>query len=325
MAIAATTSFSVFAPSAEAQQRQPPAVNTAEGASSAEPVEQRAVPRPADPERTPAEPQRRAVPRSGEPPPRAAEQRGRQATPRRTPPQRNSVARRYFGPPRVYYFPPIDVRAGFFYHPYFGFYYGPYYGPYYPYPGPVIRPSRYSASAMRTRVRPVETAVYVNGYYAGIADDFDGVFQRLYLPAGEHRIELQLDGYRSFTRDVYIGPGDTFELDHRMELLRDGDTDGGPPGPRPLPEEWARATADGVGEQPSSPYGILAIRTDPSDAQIVIDGEAWATVAGQEEFVIHLPAGWHELDVRRDGYQNFSTRLELAEGQTTRLNVKLVE
>ena len=41
------------------------------------------------------------------------------------------------------------------------------------------------------RSRPRDAAVYVDGYYAGIVDDFDGVFQRLTLEVGPHRIELE--------------------------------------------------------------------------------------------------------------------------------------
>ena len=246
-------------------------------------------------------------------------------SPRREPPRRVELPPPYRVFPRPYAFPPVDVRLGFYYHPYFGFYYGPYYGPYYPYPGPYPGQSRYSASAIRTRVKPVETEVYVNGYYAGIADDFDGIFQRLYLPSGQHTISLRLAGYRSFEQKVYVGPGDTFELTHQMQPLRSGESNAPPPAPGIVPDEWAEPPAESAGAQPVSPFGILGVRLDPADARIYVDGEAWATVPGSSEFVIHLPAGWHQLEVRKDGYQTFSTRIELTEGQTTRLNVTLVQ
>ena len=37
-------------------------------------------------------------------------------------------------------------------------------------------------------------------YYAGIVDDFDGFFQRLTLPPGQHDITLYLEGYRTIDR-----------------------------------------------------------------------------------------------------------------------------
>ena len=80
-----------------------------------------------------------------------------------------------------------------------------------------------------------------------------------------------------------------------------------------------------AGEDPPSAYGILALQTAPADAQVIVDGEAWAPVAGQSEFVIHLVAGWHQIEVRREGYQPFSMRVEMTEGQTTRLDANLVQ
>jgi len=233
------------------------------------------------------------------------------------------VPPRYFTVPRTYYFPPIDVRMGFYYHPFFGFYYGPYYGPYYPYPGPFLTATRYSVSAIRLKVQPVETEVYLNGYYAGIVDDFDGVFQRLYAPAGQHQIELRLDGYKTFRQGVWVASGDTLEVTHRMEHLASGEQAPAPPGPLPLPDDWGTTEARGATEQPASPYGVLAIRTEPADAQIVIDGEAWEAPAGQHEFVIHLPPGWHQLEVRKADYRPFATGVQLNESQTTRLSVRL--
>lgn len=312
--IAAFVTVTVGVVAIDAQQatprRDPP--------KQAEPERPRAVPR------SPDDGQRRAVPRAESPPPQRREPQAQRQQPRREAPQRTEIPPRYRTVPRAYYFPPIDVRLGFYYHPYFGFYYGPYYGPFYPYPGPYAGPVRYSASAIRTRVKPLETEIYLNGYFAGIADDFDGVFQRLYVPAGEHMIELRLAGHRSFSRMIYVAPGDTFELDHRMEPLRAGETNAAPPAPRSLPGDWTEPPPSTSGSQPASPYGVLAIHVEPRDAQTFVDGQAWGAVQGLPELVIHLPAGSHQLEIRKEGYKTFSTRFELSEGQTTRLNVMLV-
>ena len=52
------------------------------------------------------------------------------------------------------------------------------------YPYPPLYPYRYHPmdnlrSAVRLEVTPKEAEVYVDGYYAGIVDDFNGTFQRL--------------------------------------------------------------------------------------------------------------------------------------------------
>lgn len=241
----------------------------------------------------------------------------------RTPPDRGHLPDRFFAHPREYAFLPVDARLSFYYHPYFGFYYGPYYGPFYPYPGPFARPTRYSASTIRLRVSPVETEVYINGYYAGIVDDFDGVFQRLYLPAGGHHLELRLVGYASYRQDVYVSPGDTLDVRHVMIRLAPGTNTAPPPEPGSLSPEWATAESDDRDGPPASPYGVLAVRTEPADAQIFIDGEAWRMTTAQQEFVLHLPAGWHRLEVRKDEYRTFTTTFESTPGHTTRLAVSL--
>jgi hypothetical protein len=306
-----------FAPAIRAEQRRTP--DSQSGKRGSGESQGKAVPRGEAPKRAePAPNQGRAVPRDE---PRRSSPSAR-APSRAAPPVRN-VPGRYHAAPRAYSFPPIDVRLSYYYHPYFGFYYGPYYGPFYPYPGPFVRHTRYSASAIRVRVQPDQAEVYVNGYYAGIVDDFNGAFQRLYVPAGEHHLEFRLHGYLSIRQDVYVAPGDTLEVVHKMQPLRPGETTSVAPRPRALPPEWTEPEAGDEGEQPASPYGILAILPQPIDAQIYVDGEAWDAIEGQRELVLHLAAGWHTVEVRMPGYRPFSTRLELTEGQTTRLDVRL--
>jgi hypothetical protein len=225
--------------------------------------------------------------------------------------------------PRAYYFPPVSLQRGFYYHPYFGFYYGPYYGPFYPYPGPSFAPPRYSASAIRTRVKPVETEVYVNGYFAGLVDDFDGVFQRLYVPAGEHEIELYLEGYETFRQRLYLTPGDSRDLVHQMRLLAPGDVSAPTDGVRTVPQEWTEGAVPAEGEPPASPFGILALQVEPADARILVDGEVWLTMNDRPELIVHLEEGPHRLEVEKDGYQTFRTEIALTPGAMTRLNIKL--
>jgi hypothetical protein len=247
------------------------------------------------------------------------------ARPRPSPPPPHTVPPGYYAYPRRYAFPVVSVHLGFYYHPYFGFYYGPYYGPFYPYPGPYVLPMQYTAAALRLRVKPVETEVYLNGYYAGIVDDFDGVFQRLYLPAGNHDLELRLDGYQDFHQKVYVARGDTLDITHTMQPLGAGAVNAPTPEPQPLPPEWTSSQPPPVGEEAASPYGILLLSVEPADARIFVDDEPWLGMEGREELAVHVPAGWHRLEVRCDGYQTFRTELELNEGATTRLRIKLVQ
>jgi hypothetical protein len=64
---------------------------------------------------------------------------------------------------------------------------------------------------LRITDAPHEAQVFADGYYVGIVDDFDGVFQHLNLEVGPHRIEVRLPGYddSAVVFDVVIQPGRT--------------------------------------------------------------------------------------------------------------------
>jgi len=63
---------------------------------------------------------------------------------------------------------------------------------------------------LRITGAPREAQVFADGYYVGIVNDFDGVFQHLNLEAGPHQIEVRLPGYDDAVEfDVMIQPGRT--------------------------------------------------------------------------------------------------------------------
>lgn len=109
------------------------------------------------------------------------------------------------------YWLPLGYYGAYFYDP---FWYG--YSPrfsrraYYAY--------RADYGHLRLKVRPREAQVYVDGYFAGVVDNFDGLFQRLTLRAGGHRVELRAEGYQPLVFDVLIPPGET--VTYRGELER---------------------------------------------------------------------------------------------------------
>jgi hypothetical protein len=82
-------------------------------------------------------------------------------------------------------------------------YYGGYYDGYgadYGYPA-YSSPSDEEAS-LRLKVKPRDASVFVDGYFAGQVDQFDGVFQRLHIEPGPHRIEISADGYETLTFEI---------------------------------------------------------------------------------------------------------------------------
>ena len=158
-----------------------------------------------------------------------------------------AVPRGSVPPPRVTVVtPPVQYYRG--YSPWgfggvgFGSYYGSFYDPYVfydpfsPWYGSYGRygsygyppygygyPSSYSIPAdgeLRLKVKPRDAQVYVDGYYVGIVDDFDGVFQRLHLPSGPHRIEVRAPGYETLTFDVQIRFDQTTKFEGDLRRIR---------------------------------------------------------------------------------------------------------
>jgi hypothetical protein len=75
----------------------------------------------------------------------------------------------------------------------------------------------YAVGEIRLDVRPRHAEVYVDGYYAGIVDDYDGVLQSLRLEEGPYRIEIVAPGYEPLEFDVRIQPGR--KIRYRGDLL----------------------------------------------------------------------------------------------------------
>ena len=70
--------------------------------------------------------------------------------------------------------------------------------------------SGFSYGALRIVDAPRDARVFVDGYYAGVVDDYDGVFQRLNLEDGRHHIEIEVEeGAQPLEFDVRIVPGET--------------------------------------------------------------------------------------------------------------------
>ena len=96
---------------------------------------------------------------------------------------------------------------GWSYNLYFGRPYGYYGGAaaygYYP-----IAPG-FVYGSVRIVDAPPEAQVFVDGYYAGVVDDYDGVFQHLNLAPGSHRLDIALPGYAAIGVDLFVEPGQT--------------------------------------------------------------------------------------------------------------------
>ncbi len=232
------------------------------------------------------------------------------------------------------FYDPWYSPYGYWYSPY-GVYYPNYYGRYY---GGAYDLS----SSLRLQVKPRETQVFVDGYYAGTVDDFDGIFQRLNAEPGEHDVELFLPGYESYSQQLYLQPGRSMNLKHNMEPLSPGAVEPTPPTPAaaPPPSTERPRTRGRVGDERQAPitdrepvpadralaeptFGALSVRVQPAGATVTIDGEAWESSDENERLVVQLDAGTHAIEVRRDGYRAYITEVNVRGGETATINVSL--
>jgi hypothetical protein len=250
----------------------------------------------------------------------------------------------------------VVVGGGYYANPFF--YADPWYGGY-PYPPfgayPPYRYYGYAEASVHIDARPKDAQVYIDGYYAGVVDDFDGAFQRLRVEPGEHEIEIYMDGFRPFRQKVYLAADRTFKIRQTLEPLAAGEqaeprpqppappqlqpgqpqTQQGPgqPMPRgpvtrrmpppPPQSDPGRGAPPPRGGQSNAANGSLSVRVQPLDAEVSIDGEAWRGPGGTDRLVIELAEGSHTVEIRKTGFRTYVTQVEIRRGETAQLNVSL--
>lgn len=76
-----------------------------------------------------------------------------------------------------------------------------------------------SRGGLRLKVKPSHARVYVDGYYAGNVDQFDGSFQKLSLERGTHKIEISAPGYTPLVFEIDITSFDTTSWEGNLEKI----------------------------------------------------------------------------------------------------------
>jgi hypothetical protein len=71
--------------------------------------------------------------------------------------------------------------------------------------------------SLRLKVKPKDAEVYVDSYYMGQVDDFDGSWQHLDLESGTHRIEIRANGYQPLVFEIRLAPGRTVNYQGQLK------------------------------------------------------------------------------------------------------------
>ncbi|MGE0449609.1 MAG: PEGA domain-containing protein [Vicinamibacterales bacterium] len=215
-------------------------------------------------------------------------------------------------------------------------------------------------SHIRFQVTPEEAEVYIDGYYAGRVDEFNGTFQRLHVPPGQHEIVVYLEGYRSLRQHLYLSVNATRTLEGELQKLPAD----APVEPRPEPVQ-EQSRAEGPDDQfeppplparrgmtppqrmppaapvtpvappappPASPMpsgagdttlATLLVTVQPSGSSVIVDGELWEGPGRNERLIIQLTPGHHRVEVSRKRYETRSVEVDVKAGETHPISVIL--
>ena len=205
--------------------------------------------------------------------------------------------------------------------------YGPYgYGWHRPYAGPAYRmvtvavsPDRNAPAVLETDVYPKKAHVLLNGDDLGKVKYFNGNWDRLPLPAGQHKLVFIAKGYRTLRVELEAEAGRFYRLDYRMQKGEGEDprsmrlprsAPSAAVGEKTAPMETVAADRGGLSR------GLLRLRVTPADAAVYLDGEFLGK--GEELARLHgaLPvaAGVHRLEIVRPGFVSRTVEVDVPDG-----------
>lgn len=221
--------------------------------------------------------------------------------------------------------------GGYFYDPAFGRY--PWWlRGHYPY---WYEPVYDARAVVRLGVVPDDSAVYVDGFYAGLADDFDDASRGLPLPPGSHAVLFHRPGYRSQRHHVYLRPGSRLSVAVALDRLEPGEIAAlrpavlrvppPPPGSYRLPVvRWGGLITAGPEARPlRAAIGWLELEMQPSSAVVAIDGESWWT-SDPGHLVAVLAVGTHHVRIAAPGFLPVDRVIEIEDGVKKPASVRLV-
>ena len=225
----------------------------------------------------------------------------------------------------------------------FGYGYGPGWGYTTAYPRAGAR-----YGALDTDIAPERAEVWVDGERVGVADDFDGFPDYLWLERGTYDVVFYMAGRLTLARQYTIYPGLVIDVGDRLEpgeaihpldlgpktherrderLRRDRET-------REYAERMERGRASRPEAEEIEPDesldargepGRLELRVTPDDASIYLDGRFLGTAIELQRLRAGLlvDAGGHVLEVVRPGYRAVELDVTVEEGEAEKVEVEL--
>ena len=205
-------------------------------------------------------------------------------------------------------------------------------------------------AAVDTDVSPEQARVILDDQLIGVADDFDGSPDYLYLRPGHYTIEFQLAGYRSEKMEIDAQPGNYFPININLQRIKGekatpwydrpegmpvGRVFGPPPGTQAPPArsgpdttlrpEFQQPSAQAPRAQSAAAFAALDLRVAPPNAAVYVDGTMVGTGAemGRLERGLAVGSGKHRIDVVAPGFASRSLEVDVKEGERQQVVVEL--
>lgn len=219
----------------------------------------------------------------------------------------------------------------------------------------VSEPAAPRIGVVDSDIRPERARLYLDQRFIGIADQFDGLPDYLYLDPGRYLLEARLGGYRTARFEIDVRERCRYPIKHRMERIE------GEPRERrwegvqrienperfyapvsddpsiPKPEVGRRSVPD-VGLRPELPRGpgetsagsgvargSLELHVTPATASVWLDGVFLATAAELRRLTsaIATTVGDHAIEVMAPGYRSVRRVVTVEDGEILELRVEL--
>jgi len=164
---------------------------------------------------------------------------------------------------------------------------------------------------VRLDVEPNDAQVYIDSFYTGVVDDFDGVFQHLALRAGPHLVEVRKTGFVSLAVELNLYPGESITYRRTMEP---SGADAEPRVTVPI------APAFEEGATPPTvdlPPGDVKFDVSPKDAEVYADG-FYAGIVDDFNGSQHLrlTPGHHHIELKMNGYEAVVVDVSIESGRS---------
>ena len=218
------------------------------------------------------------------------------------------------------------------------------------YAPPPGAPAQPNLTAVDTDVSPEQARVILDGMLIGVADDFDGSPDYLYLKPGHYTLEFQLGGYQTQRLEIDAKPGNYIPINLKLERVQGQRATPWYERPEGLPVGRVFGPKGGVQEAPApaapdpalrpelreparpaagaprlAAGAALELRITPANAAVYIDGTMVGTGAelGRLERGLAVAPGKHRVDVVAPGKASKSLEVEAKEGERLQVVVEL--